>query len=71
MFDDLISYDGILEASEDTFGFEDVTFLRDFGPYKTGDIVSSLWFNLPDSKVESFNAEDNIENTWKFKIVTA
>ena len=71
MFDDLIEFDDVLESSDEVAGFEEVTFLRDFGPYRSGDRVSSRWFNLSEGKASSFSREDELENTWKFKIVTA
>ena len=71
MFDDLIEFKDVLDASEEMFAFENVTFLRDFGPYKTGDKVGSLWFIISEGKAESLNVAGVLENTWKFKIVTA
>lgn len=48
MFKDLIEYSHVEEASEECFGFSDVTFLRDFGPWKKGDEVECMWFDIDD-----------------------
>lgn len=46
MFGDLIDCEELLEAYAEMFGFEGVTFKRDFGPWKKGDKIERLWFEL-------------------------
>jgi hypothetical protein len=75
MFDDLISYDDCEESSEETFGFRGVTFLRDFGPWKKGDDVYSLWFYLDKAVVEEQAPDGDTEfqtiKSCKFRLTAA
>lgn len=54
MFDSLLTFKDLLEASPDAFAFSGVRFKRDFGPYKAGDTVELLWFNLDSGTVAEY-----------------
>ena len=42
MFDDLFEFKALYEACPEYFSFGDVTFKRDFGPWKRGETVSEI-----------------------------
>ena len=71
MFKDLIDYEGLDEACEvceECFIFSCVTFKRDFGPWKKGQHVDSLWFMLEDAIVEEQDSEGVIGARCKFQL---
>jgi hypothetical protein len=69
MFKDLIEYDELYEASAEMFSFGDVTFLRDFGPYKKGDNIPIICFLLDTGMVETFLSDGITKaNEFKFKL---
>lgn len=70
MFKDLFEYDDLQEASPENFGFSGVTFLRDFGFFKKGDEVYSLWFDLENAEVTAYNSENDEIAKFKFKLVS-
>jgi len=61
MFKDLIKYEDLYEACAQDFGFGNVTFLRDFGPYHKGDKVHVLWFDLTEGIVQVFGEDGQTE----------
>jgi hypothetical protein len=72
MFKDLIEYNGLEEACAEMFGFSDVTFLRDFGPWKKGQRLGedhSLWFNLETSVAEE-HGPNGVVATAMFQLTT-
>ena len=69
MFKDLIEYEDLNEACEEMFGFGKVTFKRDFGPWKAGDKVDSLWFNLDPPIAEEQSDEGKVIKNCKFSLV--
>ena len=68
MFKDLIDYEGLEKACEESFGFRYVTFKRDFGPWKKGQHVESLWFMLEDAIVEEQNSEGVVGARCEFQL---
>ncbi len=69
MFKNLIEYNEVQEMSPELMMFEDVTFLRDFGPWKAGDKVPLLAFQIESSVCESY-AEDGatVTNIYIFSL---
>lgn len=68
MFDDLIVYEDIQEACEEYFGFSGVVFKRDFGPFKQGQRVDTIWFDLTKSCVEAFDDKQSVLGKVKFQL---
>lgn len=69
MFKDLIEYKDLNEASEDMFGFDQVTFKRDFGPWKAGDKADNLWFLTDGAIVQEFDANGALMKICSFRLV--
>ena len=73
MFNDLIEYEVLNECCTECFGFGKVTMLRDFGPWKKGDKVSNLWFNIDGDVAEAVEYHDDGSGerakTCKFQLV--
>lgn len=68
MFEDLIEYEQLEEACEQVFGFSGVTFKRDFGPWKAGQKVDNLWFDLEKGMVKECNEIGDALEDSKFRL---
>ncbi len=68
MFKKLIEYEDLEEACAEMFGFGNVTFLQDFGPYKKGDKVASLWFHLETGIVEEYTDKSDLVRRFEFEL---
>ena len=68
MFEPLIEYLDLNEASEEMFGFGQVAFKQDFGPWKRGDKVDSLWFMLDKGVVEEQSDDGIVVKGCKFAL---
>lgn len=68
MFDDLIGYKDLHEACAESFGFGEVTFKRDFGPWKHGDKVEVMWFDIETSTAKEVSQDGTDIKTYKFKL---
>lgn len=66
IFSKLFDYETFLEASTESFAFEEITMKKDFGPLKKGLKYSSIWFNLEESLVTVF-AEDGTTEIHRFE----
>ena len=69
MFNDLIECEDVVESSDEMFGFSGVTFLRDFGPYKKGVKVETLWFDLATGRWTVY-AGENIIAEGQFQLIS-
>lgn len=69
MFDTLLKYEDLFEASPESFGFGNVTMLRDFGPLKKDQTVPSLWFQLDSGICEVFEEDGTtLDSTFPFRL---
>lgn len=68
IFSAVISYEELLEACSEMFGFGKVTLLRDFGPLKAGQQVGSLWFWFETGMVKVYSEDDILEQTFQFRL---
>lgn len=69
MFKDLITYTEVYECCSECFGFGDVTFKRDFGPWKQGQNIDNLWFQLDgEPTVKQFDKDGNIVFECKYTL---
>jgi hypothetical protein len=68
MFEDLIDYVDLHEAYAEMYGFGEVTFKRDFGPWKAGEKVDSLWFILEKATAEEQSNEGAVIRNCKFQL---
>jgi len=66
MFKKIFDYKVIYEANEECFAFGEIEFKKNFGPYKQGNKISFLWFNLETSKCQEFD-EDGIKILKEFE----
>ena len=68
MFNDLITFVAYEEAREEMFGFSEVTFKRDFGPWKAGQKVDTLWFHIDKGVVETTDSGGAVIDSYKFQL---
>lgn len=71
MFADLLEYKDLHEACDEMFGFGGVTFKRDFGPWKAGEKVETLWFMLDSAIVEEQSNDGHVVKNCKFQLTAA
>ncbi len=70
MFNDLIKYEDLLEASSELIMVENATFLRDFGPWKKGHIAHVLSFILEgDPIIQEDNEGGEMINSCNYQLV--
>lgn len=69
LFGKIIHYQDTLDASAESFGFEDCELLKDFGPLKKGKHYFQIWFMIETSECQVWK-EDNetSEPSFKFNI---
>jgi hypothetical protein len=70
MFKDLITYKELYEASPECLAFGEVTFIRNFGPYRKGDKIDSIWFQLGTGIAEIYNENNEKINEITFQLVS-
>ncbi len=71
-YDDLFSFEELIEASEHMFAMGNVTMLRDFGPtVKAGDKFMQVAILLDRSQIEFCHDAENTAATVPFKLVPA
>lgn len=70
MFKDLITYTELYDACSEYFQFGGVVFLRDFGPWKKGDKIECISFNIEENAetIQSDEKGDTIKSC-KFQLV--
>ena len=68
IFSTVISYEDLLEACDDMFGFGKATLLRDFGPLKSGQEVAAIWFKLDSAMVEVYSESGAQEQRFPFRL---
>lgn len=65
MFEDLFEYKDLYEACTEAFAFGKIVFKKDFGPYKAGEEVGFLWFDLTQGVVIEYS-EDGLTEIKRF-----
>lgn len=69
MFEDLLEYTELHEANEELFMFGNVTFIRDFGPWKKGQKFTIVSFDLNAAEAIAYRDSENIDSKYTFKLV--
>lgn len=70
MFKDLLEYNELFEACPEYFSFGTGVFLRDFGPWKKGEEVSEISFNIEENATaQQHDDNGNIIKQCKFQLV--
>ena len=69
MFEQLIKFKELHEACAENYIFTGVTFIKDIGPWKVGDYVHVLEFNIQDGTMTSWDERNNVVNVYSFQLV--
>jgi hypothetical protein len=65
----IFSWESWSDIDSGHFQFEDVKFLKDFGPFKAGEVVYCLTVNYQSGKMEAFyHVEDETPKVCKFTL---
>jgi len=64
-YENIIKYDECIEDCAEIAGFTGAEFLQDFGPWKKGEKVETMWFILDQGKAEEHTKDGKVIKSCK------